>query len=94
MEINKLTDLSIGAGEGNRTLVFSLEGFRRLNTVNARSDKSRRNCSLKPNRFSFLSERDQQMFLPSRKTNVSVAVDCRLRPRVGRECRRFLTYRF
>jgi hypothetical protein len=64
MEINKLTDLSIGAGEGNRTLVFSLEGFRRLNTVNARSDKSRRNCSLKPNRFSFLSERDQQMFYP------------------------------
>jgi hypothetical protein len=28
-----------GAGEGNRTLVFSLEGFRRLNTFKAHSDK-------------------------------------------------------
>jgi hypothetical protein len=30
---------NIGAGEGNRTLVFSLEGFRRLKPINARSDK-------------------------------------------------------
>src|SRR4051812_42956279 len=31
---------AIGAGEGNRTLVFSLEGVRQLNTFKARSDKS------------------------------------------------------
>jgi hypothetical protein len=30
---------NVGAGEGNRTLVFSLEGFRRLKPINARSDK-------------------------------------------------------
>jgi hypothetical protein len=30
----------IGAGEGNRTLVFSLEGCRALSDYNARSDKS------------------------------------------------------
>jgi hypothetical protein len=28
-----------GAGEGNRTVVFSLEGFRRLSTFKANSDK-------------------------------------------------------
>jgi len=38
--------LEIGAGEGNRALVFSLEGFRRLNTFNAHSDKKRHFHSL------------------------------------------------
>jgi len=46
----------IGAGEGNRTLVFSLEGFRRLNTFNARSDKSPQNPSSGTNGFYALSE--------------------------------------
>jgi hypothetical protein len=48
---------SIGAGEGNRTLVFSLEGFRRLNTFNARSDKNRHFHSLNANALFALSER-------------------------------------
>ena len=47
MEINELTDLSVGAGEGNRTLVFSLEGCcstielhpRGLNRVEADGDE-------------------------------------------------------
>jgi hypothetical protein len=47
----------IGAGEGNRTLVFSLEGFRRLNTYNGPSDKSPQNPSLDANDFPALSER-------------------------------------
>ena len=46
-----------GAGEGNRTLVFSLEEFRQLNTFNARSDRSSQNPSLDANGFSVLSER-------------------------------------
>ena len=46
-----------GAGEGNRTLVFSLEGFRRLNTVNVHSDKSPINPPLSTNSFLGLSER-------------------------------------
>jgi len=49
---------NIGAGEGNRTLVFSLEGFRRLNTFNVRSDKSSRKAPLRANGFSSLSERE------------------------------------
>jgi hypothetical protein len=46
-----------GAGEGNRTPVFSLEGFRRLNTVNVHSDKSPQNPPLSANGFPSLSER-------------------------------------
>jgi hypothetical protein len=42
---------SIGAGEGNRTLVFSLEGFRRLNTFNARSDKNALSAPIEPKRL-------------------------------------------
>jgi hypothetical protein len=47
----------IGAGEGNRTLVFSLEGFRRSIVVKGRSDKSRRNNHLRTNDFLLVSER-------------------------------------
>ena len=46
----------IGAGEGNRTLVFSLEGFRRLNTFNGRLDKSAPNASLNQTIFFALSK--------------------------------------
>ncbi|RQH15711.1 hypothetical protein [Bradyrhizobium sp. RP6] len=46
----------IGAGEGNRTLVFSLEGFQRLNTSNVHSDKYPQNSSLSANGFLSLSE--------------------------------------
>ncbi|MGY3494172.1 hypothetical protein [Bradyrhizobium sp. USDA 4502] len=47
----------VGAGEGNRTLVFSLEGVRRLHAFKGRSDKSIKNRSLNSNGFSVLSER-------------------------------------
>jgi hypothetical protein len=40
----------IGAGEGNRTLLFSLEGCRRLNTVNAHSDKTPPKATIEPQR--------------------------------------------
>jgi phage terminase large subunit GpA-like protein len=46
-----------GAGEGNRTLVFSLEGFRRLNTFKGHSDKNCHFHSLNANAFFALSER-------------------------------------
>jgi hypothetical protein len=46
----------IGAGEGNRTLVFSLEGFRRLNTFKAHSDKRQLYAVLNRNGFSGVSE--------------------------------------
>jgi hypothetical protein len=45
-----------GAGEGNRTLVFSLEGFRRLRTINTHSDKSSRSPALRTINFPELSE--------------------------------------
>src|SRR6188472_3324962 len=45
-----------GAGEGNRTLVFSLEGFRRLNTLNGRLDKSAPIASLNQTLFFALSK--------------------------------------
>ena len=55
-----------GAGEGNRTLVFSLEGFRRLNAVNDHSDKSTRNPPLRTKDYPDLSEgviqRDDGLF--------------------------------
>jgi hypothetical protein len=38
-------------GGGNRTLVFSLEGFRRLNTFNAYSDKRALNGPSEPKRL-------------------------------------------
>jgi hypothetical protein len=47
---------NIGAGEGNRTLVFSLEEFRWLNTFKAHSDKGRAQAPLNGNGFSHLSE--------------------------------------
>jgi hypothetical protein len=47
---------NIGAGEGNRTLVFSLEGFRRLNTFKAHSDKRQLKALLNRNCFFCLSE--------------------------------------
>jgi TPR repeat protein len=46
----------IGAGEGNRTLVFSLEGFRRLNTSKGALDKSPQNPLLVANSFFALSK--------------------------------------
>jgi hypothetical protein len=46
----------LGAGEGNRTLVFSLEGFRRMNTFKAHSDKRQLEALLNRNGFSGLSE--------------------------------------
>jgi hypothetical protein len=49
--------LGDGAGEGNRTLVFSLEGFRRLNTFNTLSDKSQQNHHPRTNDSLLLSER-------------------------------------
>src|SRR5882762_2489508 len=51
--------LGDGAGEGNRTLVFSLEGCRGLNTYNAHSDKRPHFNSLNANAISALSERGQ-----------------------------------
>jgi hypothetical protein len=54
-----------GAGEGNRTLVFSLEGFWRLNTFNVRSDKSSRKAPLSANGFSSLSEREGLFYIYS-----------------------------
>jgi hypothetical protein len=46
----------IGAGEGNRTLVISLEGTRRLRDFNGHSDISRRFAPLSANRNLLLSE--------------------------------------
>ena len=46
----------LGAGEGNRALLFSLEGFRQLNTFNNRSDIGRRKRRLSVQRYFTLSE--------------------------------------
>jgi len=54
---------NVGAGEGNRTLVFSLEGFRRLNTFNVNSDKENYFRSLITKAFFALSE--QAVSLPA-----------------------------
>src|SRR5882762_11758406 len=48
--------LGDGAGEGNRTLVFSLEGFWRLNTFRDALDKTPQNPSLDANGFSAVSK--------------------------------------
>jgi hypothetical protein len=45
-----------GAGEGNRTLVFSLEGFRQTRINNVRYDKSPLIAALSRNGYSDLSE--------------------------------------
>jgi len=50
-------DGMIGAGEGNRTLVFSLEGCRKQNNFNDYSDKTAQMRLLTPKGFSNLSER-------------------------------------
>jgi hypothetical protein len=47
---------NIGAGEGNRTLVFSLEGSRRLNTFNPYSDQSSQNALFNANGLFVRSE--------------------------------------
>ena len=57
---------TIGAGEGNRTLVFSLEGFRQPNGIKPHSDKSAPYVQLSAFRFSELSERGSGAFWGSR----------------------------
>jgi hypothetical protein len=47
----------IGAGEGNRTLVFSLEGFRSFNVFQRHSDKSTQISLLNAKGYCALSER-------------------------------------
>jgi len=42
---------NIGAGEGNRTLVFSLEGFYQLNTINVYSNPALQIAPLNANSF-------------------------------------------
>jgi hypothetical protein len=49
--------VAAGAGEGNRTLVFSLEGCRVLNAFNAYSDKMRQLLALVLKRDLILPER-------------------------------------
>src|SRR6185503_9854329 len=50
----------LGAGGGNRTLVFSLEGFRQLNTIKGHSEKWCQNRLLITNTFFVPSERPQK----------------------------------
>jgi hypothetical protein len=65
----------IGAGEGNRTLVISLEGPKRLHDIKANSDISVRFGPLRGNRNFPLSERRHCTALPNDVRDVIVLAD-------------------
>jgi hypothetical protein len=79
----------IGAGEGNRTLVISLEGIRRSCNLKAYSDRSVRFAPLRRNANFALSERIQLTPRPEfrRPTKAGPVQACNPPPKMPRFCR-------
>jgi hypothetical protein len=67
---------NIGAGEGNRTLVISLEGIRRSCNIKAYSDRSVPFAPLRRNTKFALSERIQLHDWPEFRAGRSRATSC------------------